>query len=141
MHLITIASFTEPLSAHIARGRLSAEDVFSCINHEQHVWANWMMSNALGGVKLQVLYSDKERAQNVLNEMWAGEYEETLLPYFLTLNDDECPSCGSRELNHQVSLSSTLFLFFILFFIGFAYPPTRDIVICQKCSHKWKEVY
>ena len=52
---VTIASFTSPLEAHMARGRLEAEGIPAFIAHENHIWAEWFLSNALGGVKVQVL--------------------------------------------------------------------------------------
>ena len=59
--LITVATFTDPLEAHIVRGRLEAEHIECFVMHEHHIWANWFLSTALGGVKLQVRPEDVRR--------------------------------------------------------------------------------
>jgi hypothetical protein len=54
-NLQTVSRFTAPWDAHIAQGRLQAEELVSWIVDEHYIWANWMYSFVLGQVKLQVL--------------------------------------------------------------------------------------
>ena len=61
-HLVTVGSYTDPIQAHIAGGRLESEGIPVVIADEHLIWGNWMLSNALGGVKLQVPFSRAEQA-------------------------------------------------------------------------------
>ena len=73
--LITIATFTNPLEAHIVRGRLQAEGIETYVAHEHHIWANWFLSTALGGVKLQVRPEDAQQAGEILRQEQAGDFD------------------------------------------------------------------
>ncbi len=138
MELVTIGWFTEPWYAHIANGRLSAEDIFSCVVHEHHISANWMYSNALGNVKIQVLPQDREKAERVLKKVMSGEYEADLLPLFDELESCGCPQCRSLEVTGFSGYSRTCLAFVFYFISGIAFPPSQDFRTCTLCHHKWK---
>lgn len=74
--LITVATFTSPWEAHIAKGRLEAEGITVYIADEHHIWVNWFYSQALGGVKLQVSDLDVPDAARVLSELSAGAFDD-----------------------------------------------------------------
>ena len=66
--LVIIASYANPIQAHILRGRLEAEDIPSLIFNEHLVNMNPMYSNLFGGVQVQVRPQDAERAREILRE-------------------------------------------------------------------------
>lgn len=82
--LIRVASYTTPIEAHVARGRLEAEGVPAFVCHEHHVGAIWMYSVALGGAKVYVHRSDESRARDIIAANNRGEF---------ALEDDNPPSC------------------------------------------------
>lgn len=63
---VTIATFLTPDLAHIARARLDAEGIPAFLENESAVSMISVLSNAVGGVKLQVDASDFERASEIL---------------------------------------------------------------------------
>ncbi len=65
--LKTAATFTNPIEAHIVRGRLECEDIAAFVAHEHHIWAKWSLSHALGGVKVQVARSNLQKALVVIS--------------------------------------------------------------------------
>ena len=65
-NLITIATFSQAIEAHLAQGRLDAEGVESVIADEHTIAANPLYSTAVGGVKLQVREADVDRATAIL---------------------------------------------------------------------------
>src|SRR5215510_13066890 len=65
--LVTIATFDIPAKAHVARGTLEAAGIRAVVNNEEAVSALWLPT-ALGGVKVQVLEEDAERAVAVLEK-------------------------------------------------------------------------
>lgn len=70
----TVAHYTDPIEAHLARGRLMSEGIDAHLGDEHLAMANWEWRLAVGGVKLRVADRDAERARSVLRAMDAGEY-------------------------------------------------------------------
>ncbi len=66
--LITIASFPQAIQAHIARSRLESEGIETFIRDENIVTLNWLYSNAVGGVKLEVYEQDVPQALSILEQ-------------------------------------------------------------------------
>jgi hypothetical protein len=66
--LVTIARFDLAGQAHIAKNALEAVGIKSVLADEQTVAMDWLLSNAIGGIKVQVLEEDAERAVTALEE-------------------------------------------------------------------------
>lgn len=64
--LITIAAFSQPIEAHLVKTRLESEGIECFLANEHIVTMNWLWSNAVGGVELQVKESDVEKATEIL---------------------------------------------------------------------------
>ncbi len=137
--LITVESFTDPLDAHLAKGRLEAEGIQAYIAHENHIWANWMLSTALGGVKLQVFETDLDKARKIIKEHLNGDFENTLNQEFTDIEINACPKCGSTEFVNSASFFSKLLLFLTFGFFSVIYKISKDNHQCGNCGHKWKE--
>jgi len=128
-HLVTVGSYTDPIQAHIAGGRLESEGIPVVVADEHLIWGNWMLSNALGGVKLQVPSSRAEQARQILIEMDHGEYalqEE---------NPPRCPRCHSTDIAPQ--RISWKLAFLGLFVLHIPLPYRRDRMTCKACGHNW----
>ena len=67
--LVTVGSYIDPIQAHIASGRLESEGIPVVVADEHYIWANWMLSNALGGVKVQVPSSYAEKSRQILSDL------------------------------------------------------------------------
>ncbi len=70
----TVAHYTDPIEAHLARGLLASEGIDARLDDEHLALANWEWRLAVGGVKLRVRDAHVERAHAVLRAMEAGEY-------------------------------------------------------------------
>ncbi|HEX5663162.1 MULTISPECIES: DUF2007 domain-containing protein [unclassified Lysobacter] len=70
----TIASYHDPIEAHIACGRLRAEGIDAHVADDQMAVANWEWRLAVGGTRLRVADTDAERARSVLRELDAGGF-------------------------------------------------------------------
>lgn len=64
--LVTIASYSMPYEAHIAKSRLDSEGIPAFMADEHTINMQWLYSNALGGVKLQVPEPYAEAAIEIL---------------------------------------------------------------------------
>ncbi len=64
--LITVASFSFPHEAHIARAKLDSEGIPATLADEYTIGMQWLYSNALGGVKVQVPEPYAQQAVEIL---------------------------------------------------------------------------
>ncbi|WP_136466652.1 putative signal transducing protein [Flagellimonas onchidii] len=88
--LITLGSFEFLADVQIIKGRLEAEGIEVVLKDANTVGVEPFASNALGGIKLQVFKSDKERAQTIFNEVrnYAVDENGVLI---------KCPNCGQSK--------------------------------------------
>jgi type III secretory pathway lipoprotein EscJ len=72
--LITIKAYLGPVEASMMHSILESEDVYSFLKDENSVIMAPYLSNAIGGIKLQVRESDVQKAVDILQE--AGYLKE-----------------------------------------------------------------
>ena len=131
--LVTVATFRDPWDAHIARGRLNAEDVLAFVAHENHIWMKWPISQAIGGVKLQVPAHACEEALQILAALRAGEFDDLLDDYEPVFPTAPCPICGSDDPKRVFPLDRLLLLY-ALWTIGIIFPIYRNQQRCKNCG-------
>ena len=93
--MITVARFSMPYEAHIAKSRLESEGIPAFVADEHTVGMNWLYSNAMGGVRLQVPSSHKEEALRILSEDMSDVASTEDLPPSV-----QCPSCGGSNVEY-----------------------------------------
>jgi hypothetical protein len=127
--LVTVGSYIDPIQAHIASGRLESEGIPVVVADEHYIWANWMLSNALGGVKVQVPASYAEQSRQILSDLAHGEYalEEE--------NPQLCPRCSSEDIEPQ--RTSWKLAFLGLFVLHLPLPYRRNRMKCRHCGYSW----
>lgn len=90
-NLTTIGSYSQPYEAHLVKLRLAEHGIPAFIANEHTISINWLYSNALGGVKVQVPRDRAEEAKRIL-ESDAAENIEPVFEDPIT-----CPACGSPD--------------------------------------------
>ncbi len=70
---VTVATVWKPAQAHILRSRLEAEGIHVFLADEETITMDWLLSNAIDGVKVQVPSKDVERARQVLADRLGPE--------------------------------------------------------------------
>lgn len=133
--LVTVASYPRPFEAQFAKSRLEIHGIFAVIRDEHTVAMNWLWSNAIGGVKVQVAAADADAARAIL----ATNEESTLVEAIESDPSFLCPSCGSRNTEflprrdpwYRMLWGSAIVLF------GLPAPPSRNQMICRDCNHVW----
>lgn len=71
--LVTISRYSFPHEAHVARALLESEGIPVFLADEHTITMQWLYSNALGGVRLQVPEAFVERAVALLQELENSE--------------------------------------------------------------------
>ena len=128
MPLKTVANFSFPYEAQIAWAKLDSEGIPAFIADEHTINANWLYSNALGGVRLQVPAEFVEDASSILAEEYADDLEKEQGYDSLT-----CSKCGGANTEFQGTNKRGAFLAFLV--IDFPLYPVKDKFKCRDCGH------
>ncbi len=129
--LMTVASYSFPYEAQIARARLEVDGIQAYVADEHTITMQWLYSDALGGVKVQVKPQDLSRARMILAEDLSADT--------MIVADDEapiqtirCDACGSVELEpYSVGVRSAFLMFL---FMQFPLWPFRHSMRCRDCG-------
>jgi phage FluMu protein Com len=94
--IIVIRRFDSPIEANIVKGKLLDEHIQCFLKDEHIVGIIPYYSTAVGGVKLMIFENDKERANELLNQLRSNYKEEV-----------KCPSCGSLNVHYITEKHNT----------------------------------
>lgn len=97
---VVIRRFENPPQAYLVRERLVVEGIESFLVDEHYVGIDWLLSNALGGVRLVVGREDAVSAAEMLEDFDQGgvDYEPAEDQPPLGAPWRECPHCGADAL-------------------------------------------
>jgi hypothetical protein len=128
--IITLTTFTYPTEAYPLMTRLEEEGIECFLADENIISVNPFLSNAVGGVKVNIKEEDAEQALQILKEIkdnvkkvdkkWAEDFEPV---------DTYCPVCES----HQVFTDKVSFLKNILSGLS------AKKLYCADCGNEWEE--
>lgn len=110
------------------RLRLEAGGVPAYIQDENMVQTDWLYSNAIGGVRVQIDEDDEDRAKEILQDPGI-EGEPVGMPV--------CPKCSSTNTAPDELPRRLSFLSLMLAGIPFLFSKTRWR--CSHCKHAWNE--
>lgn len=131
--LVAVELHTSPWHAHIACGLLVSEGVHAVVANEHHVWANWRLSQALGGVRVLVPAAQLEQAAAVLRARDCGAYEDALCQAFGDAPPG-CRSCGGRELTYVRDPVARSVAFVMTLVFGVSFAPAIIGTTCRACG-------
>lgn len=86
----TIAAFEYAADVQIVKGKLESEGITVFLRDENTLNSDPMISNAIGGVKLQVYAKDREKALEIYNEIRAYAVDNFGKPIV-------CPNCKAKK--------------------------------------------
>ena len=122
--LVTVATFTEAIEAHIFRNRLESEGIPSVLADEHIVSNQPWHTIAYGGVKLRVRQQDYARAAGII----AG------IRGLQNLEASRCPRCQSDKIEIKRNGNVLKRVLTLLFGI----PGQENKRICLTCGHAWQ---
>lgn len=139
MDLVTIAQYTDYLSAHILKSRLEDEGIHCVLKDEHTVTMNWMWSNALGGIKVLVLEKDAELATQIMTadkEALAKQQDtDAFLDEDISPLDPQnriCIYCGSKNTK-KLTINKT-WAYTAMLFLGFPIKVNKEQCHCFHCG-------
>ena len=142
--LITVANFSHPTEADPVVAWLESEDIECFVTNEHTVTMNWLYSNAIGGVGVQVKAADVERAneilQAVLNPDAVGGES---IPTDSETNQGSdanseirCPQCGSENVYYEKFSRRLVFASWVI--LSVPLPFFKKKWKCRECEHLFK---
>jgi Putative prokaryotic signal transducing protein len=132
---VKVASFSQPFEAHLARTRLEAEGIACVVSDEYLVRVDWLLSNAIGGVKLMVPAGEAAHAREALRP----RPHLVVVAQAGTPADGEmiCPRCRSYDVYYSHYSRRIAGVFILL--LGFLVPWRDRRWTCTQCGYEWKE--
>ncbi len=127
--LTTIYRFSHPLEAQIARARLEAAGIPAFVADEHTINMQWLYSNALGGVRLQVPMVCREDAVALL-----ATDESDALRAEQGSSEFQCLRCGSDQVAWKVDDRRLAFLGILL--LNVPLWPIRRRLVCEVCGFR-----
>jgi hypothetical protein len=132
----TIRQYRDQAEAFMARSALESAGIGCYLRDENTIRMEWLWSNLMGGMRLQVAESDVEAAEAILSQpipasiAVAGE---------LDYEQPQCPRCGSLNVSRE-SLDAKVGAASILL-LGFPVPSPveRDAWRCANCGCTWTD--
>ncbi|APY08632.1 hypothetical protein BWZ20_10100 [Winogradskyella sp. J14-2] len=128
---VTIARYTYSSEAQIIKGRLEAEGIRVFLKDNITIDTDPLVSNAIGGIKLNVLAKDESKAKDIL---------KTISSYALDDNGNAliCPDCHSQSISLYSTINSfkTFFYFIIGILFGTLPFSARYEYQCDNCGNK-----
>lgn len=133
MELVTIKTFFYDHETVLYEPVFKSEGIEYFLKDHKTVAIDPLVSNAIGGIKLQVRVEDEERARALVAEIETNnsgtqlgdvivvdgqEFEKTL---------DECPTCESEDI----------YVYKQSFFENLFSPFAKREHYCHNCKHKW----
>ncbi len=117
--LITLTTFEYPQESYIIKSKLESENIYVFLKDELTVQSDNFVSQAIGGVKLQVFEKDVEKATEIL-KLFDIAISKPLEPEKFVLVFDEItkkiPLIGKVSLANRGVLLILLGMSFILLF-------------------------
>lgn len=113
-----VSTYSTPAEAHLALCRLESAGIDAVIRDEFTVTFDWFYSNAIGGVKIEVVDEDAAAAREILT---LPPTEDGLI---------RCPHCGGADSSVRVLSVFGAFCAFV----GLPIPMTRAFVDCRSCK-------
>ena len=135
--IVLLESFADPITAHLAKSRLEAEQIPCFLTNENLVSLNRLYGPASGGVRLHVREQDAAAAIEVLRyetvPMTASAATDAPGPETL-----HCPRCGSTDVAFGPATRNTYSWPMLLLSMVLAYPLRGRRYHCFHCRHEFR---
>jgi hypothetical protein len=131
--LVTIRQYLSVQEALLAKSALESAGI-TCFLGDQHVIRlDWFLSNALGGVKLQVRDEDIAAANEILDQQQPESFATDGAAEYV---QPTCPSCGSSEVSFKGLVKP---LAYGSLAVGIPVPLKNSGWKCRTCGHEWHD--
>lgn len=133
--LVTLEHFRDVPQALLAKGKLESAGIHCVLADGNLVRMDWLLSNAIGGIRLQVSRQDADSARALLDEPIPPEFSEAEVGEDFT--QPRCPRCYSLDIAfEEIDRFWTYGLWLLL---QFPVPVRKNHWKCYTCGIEWVE--
>ena len=139
---ITIMTFTYPQDAYIVKGALESEGIDTFLMDELTIQGKNFLSNAVGGVKLQVPIEQFQIATELLESngypgdtVNANESKVVEISRGKDQDISICPFCNSENIGKRKR--PTLLTLLLILFLYIPLPFFKRNFFCYDCGKDW----
>lgn len=128
---VTVATASQPMEATMIQVGLASHNLDSQLDGEYTVGVDPLLSNAIGGVQVQVAAEHEALARQVLEEIARNKQAEEFL------KARTCPKCGSNQgvgMRKPNVIGILTVLTLGAFSLFFPWPKFK----CPECGNRWK---
>lgn len=132
--LATVGQYRDMAEAFVARAVLDQAGIECFLRDENTVRTDWLLSNAIGGMRLQVAAGDQAAAEQLLSQPAPGQFELDSGEEFV---QPVCPKCGSIDV---VANDPDRKVMALSMFIKLPLPhsrPSEEEWRCMTCGCVW----
>lgn len=136
--LVQFKYYANSLEANRDKQILANNGLKSFIANEQTIQSDWLLSQALGGIQLQVFEDEMEKAQEILKNFLDNEHTSLEVDHTIADPDFDFmfPKCGSNHLYRDENPGG---LFGIsLLFLGFPIKAKSHLYHCYYCGNEFR---
>jgi hypothetical protein len=129
---VTIGSYSTSYEANLVKSGLEAFGIDVNLVNEHAINANWVWSNLIGGVQVQVSEAETAAARELIlaepdtQQDEQDAWGETVGP---------CPKCGNSRTRYYLDKRGSFLTWLV---VGFPVIPASSKRTCEDCGHKWK---
>jgi len=142
--IITLTTFMFPTEAYSLIARLEEEGIECSLGDENIVSVQSFLSNAVGGVKVNIKESDSEKALSILNQISKDnkreerQVDEKWAKDFVPV-ESFCPECDSSNIyRRKFPLYKTILaIVFAPIYLPLLFLAKKHY--CADCGHIWKQ--
>jgi hypothetical protein len=132
--LVTLRRYRDLSEAIVARSLLESAGIAAYLREENLVRLDWQISNAVGGIRLQVEAADAQAAaeflaQPIPDSIPFGDQAEFAQP--------RCPRCGSLDITFEGSSRGAALT--SLYALSLPVPSGRKTWLCSSCEARWED--
>lgn len=129
--MVTIRRFRDLPEALLAKGSLDSAGIDCALLDDNIVRMDWLWSNSMGGVKLQVDAENTEAAEEILQQPIPEHFDVSGVGEYA---QPKCPKCGSLDVSFR-ELEPAAYLSVALVPIPFHRRAWR----CRACDTEWED--
>ena len=133
--LITLQQFRDVPEALLAKGKLESAGIACVLADGNLVRMDWLLSNAVGGIRLQVHQQDAESARALLDEPIPTEFNEEEVGE--SYAQPRCPRCYSLDIGFEKI--DRFWTFGLWLLLSFPIPVRKNSWKCYTCGSEWVE--
>ncbi len=129
-----------PWEVQLLQHALDAAEIESFVDDENLAQANWLLTTAIGGVKLRVYTRDADEARRIIEELRtnspnAADGMERDSPADAAASRPHCPRCNADDPRRVYWPGVSALTTFLLLGVPLLF---RGRWKCRQCGHVWK---